>query len=305
MPKHQLIIATRESPLALKQAMWVKERLEILHQDLEVHLLGLTTEADQMLNLSLMTVGGKGLFVKELEQALLDKRADIAVHSMKDVPMSFPKGLCLPVICEREDPRDVLVSSNYKSIQNLPQKATIGTSSLRRQSQLLALRPDLKTVSLRGNVNTRLKQLEEGRFDAIILAAAGLKRLKLLKNWTYISPEQMLPAAGQGALGIECREADTKTRQLIDALTEEQSFICVSAERAVCKSLGAGCQVPVGAFAEILNDQIKLRAIVGSLDGKQILRAEKIGSISEAESLGTAVAEDLLSQGAGELLKLS
>lgn len=303
MSKQRLTIATRESPLALKQAEWVKKRLEAVHPTLQVHLLGMTTQADQMLTLSLAPIGGKGLFVKELEEALLDGRADIAVHSMKDVPMSFPEGLCLPVICEREQPSDVFLSHRFATIDALPPKAIVATSSLRRQSQLLALRPDLTVVPLRGNVNTRLKRLDKGDFDALILAEAGLKRLGLQEPFHVRLPiTQMLPAAGQGALGIECRSDDKAIAELIHPLNHHETAICVTAERSLCKQLGGNCQVPVGAYAEIVQHQLLLRGLVASTDGKKILRAEQMGELQQATALGVSVAEMLLQQGAKEIL---
>jgi hydroxymethylbilane synthase len=299
----KLTIATRESPLALWQANWVKLELESLYPELSVHLLGLTTQADQMLATPLYKVGGKGLFVKELEQALLSKRADIAVHSMKDVPMELPKGLHLPVMCEREDPRDALVTNDYSSLDELPFNALIGTSSLRRQSQLLALRPDFKTTFLRGNVNTRLAKLDKGEYTAIILAAAGLKRLNLSERIrAYLTLEQSLPAAGQGVLGIECREDDHDTQALIAPLNHSKSFICVTAERAMCRYLGGGCHVPIAAYAENQQAQLTLQGLVASDDGKRILRAQRTGSIELAEQLGILVAKDLIAQGAQKLL---
>lgn len=304
MKKNHLTIATRESPLALWQANWVKERLEKLHPTLSVSLLGMTTQADRMLETPLIQVGGKGLFVKELEEALLDGRADIAVHSMKDMPMLLPEGLCLPVMCEREDPRDAFISNQFASIQELPPGAVIGTSSLRRQSQLRALRPDLNCMNLRGNVNTRLKKLDSGEFTGIILAAAGLKRLDLEgRIRSYLTAEQSLPAVGQGVLGVECREQDEATQELIAPLDNLIAHQCVAAERAMCMRLGGGCQVPVAAYAIIENDRIKLRGLVARVDGSVVLRYEKSGGRDAPEMLGMEVAENLLEQGAGEILR--
>ena len=304
MSKSHLIIATRESPLALWQANWVKERLEAAHPGLSVSLLGMTTEADRMLSLPLYKVGGKGLFVKELEEALLDGRADIAVHSMKDVPMQLPPGLCLPVMCEREEPRDAFVSNRFDSLQELPQGALMGTSSLRRQSQLHALRPDLKMSPLRGNVNTRLKKLDDNEYAAIILAAAGLKRM----GWEarikdYLNIDESLPAAGQGVLGIECRENDFATQKLIAPLNHAATQICTTAERAMCRRLNAGCQVPVAAYAALQKEKITLRGLVARIDGTLIVRSEQLDHKDNAEKLGLAVAEDLLRQGAGDILR--
>ena len=299
-----LIIATRESPLALWQAEWVKNCLEKTHPELSVKLLGITTEADRQLNTSLIQIGGKGLFVKELEEALLDGRADIAVHSMKDVPMVLPEGLCIPVMCDREDPRDVLVANDYRTLAELPAQAKVGTSSLRRQSQLIALRHDLDLVNLRGNVNTRLEKLDRGEYSAIILAAAGLKRLGLENRiQAYLTIEQVLPAAGQGVLGIECREEDERIRALIAPLNHANTYTCVSAERALCLRLGGGCQAPVAAYAEIIEKQLKLRGLVARPDGSLLLHAEESGALNLAEELGTKTAEDLLRQGAGEILR--
>lgn len=303
MIKHKLTIATRESPLALWQANWVKQRLEELHPDLEVLLLGITTQADKMLDIPLTQIGGKGLFVKELEQALFDGQADIAVHSMKDVPMVLPQGLCLPVMCQREEPRDVLVSNQFDSIAGLPMNAIVGTSSFRRQSQVSAMRRDLQIAHLRGNVNTRLAKLDRGEYAAIILAAAGLIRLGLKDRIrSYISLDDSLPAAGQGVLGIECREEDMQTRELIAPLNDWQSAACVTAERAMCRRLGGGCQVPVAAFAEMNADTITLRGLVAKIDGSLVLRASASGSADKAESIGARVAADLYSQGAEEIL---
>ncbi len=301
MPKTSLIIATRESPLALAQANWVKMELLRHFKDLKIELLGMTTSADKMLDIPLMTVGGKGLFVKELEEALLDGRADIAVHSMKDVPLQLPNKLHLPVICERADARDVWVSNDYPTMQSLARGGVVGTSSLRRQSQLATLRPDLKIVNLRGNVNTRLAHLDEGKFSAIILAAAGLDRLGLATRIKdYFSYTDMLPAAGQGALGIECRKEDIETLALIQKLNDVETHQCVSAERAVCRTLGGGCQSPLAVFAEMMGDEIYLRGLLADLDGETVLHAEETGT--DPESLGLAVANDLISQGAKEIL---
>lgn len=304
MTKTHLTIATRESPLAIWQANWVKQRLEELHPGLKISLLGMTTQADRMLLTPLNKVGGKGLFVKELEEALLERRADIAVHSMKDMPMELPAGLCLPVMCEREDPRDAFVSNQFANVKELATEAVIGTSSLRRQSQLCALRPDLKIHSLRGNVNTRLKKLDDGDYAAIILAAAGLKRLGFEHRIrSFLSIEQSLPAAGQGVLGIECRESDEQTQELILPLRHMQSQVCVTAERALCRRLGGGCQVPVAAFAELQQEKIFLRGLVANENGSHVLRVEFSDNIENAEKLGTQAAEELLRLGAGEILR--
>jgi len=299
----KLRIATRKSPLALWQAEHIKQKLQTHHPELQIELLGLTTEGDQHLDSSLQKAGGKGLFVKELEKALLDQRADIAVHSMKDVPMDFPAGLILPVICEREDPRDVLVANQYQTLQQLPQGATIGSSSLRRQCQIKALRPDLKIELLRGNVNTRIDKLDAGKYDAIILAAAGLIRLQMANRITaYLPPQQCLPAAGQGALGIECRQDDQRILDLITPLTDLPSYHCVTTERAMTKRLGSGCEVPVAAYATLENNHITLRGLVGKPDGSLLLHVEVSGNIHDAEKIGITAAENLLAQGAEEIL---
>lgn len=300
MKPNRLIIATRESPLALWQTHWVKKQLEACHPGLIVELLGLTTQADKMLDTPLKDIGGKGLFVKELEDALLNGKADIAVHSMKDVPMELPVGLCLPVMCEREDPFDVLVSSEFSTIDSLPNSARVGTSSLRRQSQLQALRPDLIMMGLRGNVGTRLQKLDKGEYTAIVLAAAGLKRLGLSNRIScYLTAEQSLPAAGQGVLGIECREQDEAIQKLIAPLNHRVTQQCVTAERAMCRRLGGGCHAPIAAYAEMENDQIMLRGLVASPDGVRVLRVKQSGN--NAEKLGGQVAEELLRLGAREL----
>lgn len=304
MKRRSIIIATRESPLALWQANWVKACLEANHPDLTVHLLGMTTTADNMLFLPLNKVGGKGLFVKELEEALLSGKADIAVHSMKDMPMDLPPGLSLNAICARESPWDVLISNAYSSLAQLPMGAIVGTSSLRRQSQLRALRPDIEVRYLRGNVNTRLAALDKAAFAAIILAEAGLNRLGLMERIREVfTAEQFLPSAGQGALGIECRANDAEIVQLISSLNDTATSICVRAERALCKHLGGGCSVPVAAFAILEEENIFLRGLVAQPDGSLVLKAEAIGALEEPEKLGIAVAIDLLNQGAGGILK--
>ncbi|MFK0572536.1 hydroxymethylbilane synthase [Endozoicomonas sp.] len=296
-------IATRKSALALWQAEYVKQQLEHLHPGIEVELVKMTSLGDRILDAPLAKIGGKGLFVKELENALLENRADIAVHSMKDVPMDFPEGLELGVICPREDPRDAFVSNHYASLDELPQGAVVGTSSLRRQCQILAARPDLTINFLRGNVNTRLAKLDDGQYDAIILAAAGLIRLKMADRIkTYLDTDLSLPAAGQGAVGIELRLDDEVTRQLITPLHDTDTAIRVGAERAMNKRLNGGCQVPIGGFAELNGDQLFLRGLVGSPDGKTIYRSEVQCAASDYESAGIQVAESLLEQGADRIL---
>ncbi|MBM7071225.1 hydroxymethylbilane synthase [Shewanella sp. 202IG2-18] len=296
-------IATRKSPLAMWQAEYVKARLEAIHSDLTVELVPMTTKGDVILDTPLAKVGGKGLFVKELEVAMLENRADIAVHSMKDLPVEFPEGLGLHVICEREDPRDAFVSGRYKSIDDLPLGAIVGTSSLRRQCQIRALRPDLKIKDLRGNVGTRLAKLDNGDYDAIILAAAGLKRLKLeMRISSFIEPEVSLPANGQGAVGIECRINDEQVKALLKPLEHEETRIRVLAERAMNTRLEGGCQVPIGAYAEIEGDKLTLRGLVGNPDGSQVIFDTVSGSTSQAIELGEQLADILLSKGAKEIL---
>ena len=299
-----ITIATRESPLALWQAHYVKDALEAAHPELHVELLGMTSRGDQLLDSPLAKIGGKGLFVKELETALLEKRADIAVHSMKDVPMQFPEGLCLGPICEREAPNDAFVSNHYESIDALPEGAIVGTSSLRRESQLRAYRPDLKVNFLRGNVNTRLAKLDEGQYDAIILAAAGLIRLGFEDRIrSRITPEQSLPAGGQGAVGIELRTDDEQTRELIQVLHHAKTAAEVSAERALNETLNGGCQVPIAAFCLTEGDTLWLRGLVGSVDGTTLLRAEGRAAVQDAVTLGQQVANSLLEQGAAAILE--
>ena len=298
-----LRIATRKSALALWQAEYVKTELLRHHRDLAVELVPLVSRGDKLLDVPLAKVGGKGLFVKELEQALLQGRADIAVHSMKDVPMMFPPGLDLAVICEREDPRDAFVSGRFDSIDALPAGSVVGTSSLRRQCQLLQQRSDLQVKFLRGNVNTRLRKLDEGDYDAIILAAAGLIRLGFAERIrAFIAPEVSLPAAGQGAVGIECRTDDTATRELLQPLHHRRSAEQVLAERAMNRRLEGGCQVPIGCFAQHRGEDLWLRGLVGSPAGDRILSDEVRGPASRAEALGVSLAERLLAAGAGDIL---
>ncbi|MGL4751746.1 MAG: hydroxymethylbilane synthase [Aeromonadaceae bacterium] len=302
--RSRIRIATRKSPLALWQANHIKARLEALHPQLVVELLPMSTRGDHILDSPLSKVGGKGLFVKELEQAILDGHADIAVHSMKDVPVAFPAGLDLCLICERDDPRDAFVSNQFASLQALPAGSRVGTSSLRRQCQLRALRPDLQIGELRGNVNSRLAKLDAGEYDAIILAAAGLKRLELQSRIRQLLPaETSLPANGQGALGIECRPDDAELLALLAPLAHPATALCVRAERAMNRALQGGCQVPIGAYAELHGDEVWLRGLVGSPDGQQILRAERRGPAATAEQLGQSVAEQLLAMGADKILR--
>ncbi|MCL6743435.1 hydroxymethylbilane synthase [Kosakonia sp. R1.Fl] len=298
-----LRIATRQSPLALWQAHYVKERLEASHPGLTVELVPMVTRGDVILDTPLAKVGGKGLFVKELELALLENRADIAVHSMKDVPVDFPQGLGLVTICERDDPRDAFVSNRYNSLDELPAGSIVGTSSLRRQCQLAEHRPDLVIRSLRGNVGTRLSKLDNGDYDAIILAVAGLNRLGLgSRVRTALPPETSLPAVGQGAVGVECRLDDTRTRALLAPLNHDDTAVRVKAERAMNTRLEGGCQVPIGSYAELIDDGIWLRGLVGAPDGSIMVRGERRGRLEDAEQLGISLAEELLDNGARAIL---
>ena len=297
-------IATRTSPLALWQAEHVAARLKALHPSLDVELVGMTTRGDKILDSPLSRIGGKGLFVKELEVGMLEGLADIAVHSMKDVPMEFPEGLQLAVIMEREDPRDAFVSNTYASLADLSAGAIIGTCSLRRQMQLLACYPELKTKDLRGNINTRLAKLDNGEYDAIILAAAGLIRMQFKERITsYLSPEQSLPAVGQGAIGIECRSNDPRVENLIAPLIHPETLLRVRAERAMNQRLNGGCQVPIAGFAELNGSQLYMRGLLGYPDGSALFRAELTGSMQEPEALGISIAESLLAQGGDKILK--
>ena len=298
-------IATRKSPLALWQAEYVKQQLLAHHPQLQVELIALSTRGDKLLDTSLAKVGGKGLFVKELEIALLEGEADIAVHSMKDVPMEFPDGLALAVICEREDPLDAFVSNNYQHLDQLPAGALVGTSSLRRQSQVRAQFPDLQIKDLRGNVNTRLAKLDQGEYDALILASAGLIRLDMHQRIaSRLEAELCLPAGGQGAVGIECRTEDKAIQALLDPLHHPQSAFCVLAERAMNRRLQGGCQVPIGCYAQLQSsgDRLNLRGLVASVDGQTMLKADIQGAVEDAERLGEMLADKLLSMGAGEIL---
>lgn len=299
-----LRIATRNSPLALWQANDVKNRLESYFPKLTVELVTMVTQGDVILDTPLAKIGGKGLFVKELELALLENRADIAVHSMKDVPMSFPEGLRLAAICQREDHRDAFVSNQYTRLDDLPENAVVGTSSLRRECQLLARYPHLKVKSLRGNVGTRLAKLDNGEYDAIILASAGLIRLGLKERVkSLISEEISLPACGQGAVGIETRVNDERVLGYVSALAHTQTTICVLAERAMNTRLQGGCQVPIGGFAQISGETLTLTGVVGALDGSKIIRIRGVAPLQQAEQLGFAVAEQLLAQGADKILQ--
>ncbi len=304
MTETPIRIATRQSPLALWQANYVKDALMAAHPGLQVELVTMVTRGDVILDTPLAKVGGKGLFVKELEIAMLEGRADLAVHSMKDVPVDFPDGLGLVTICEREDPRDAFVSNTYAKIEDLPSGAIVGTCSLRRQCQLKAARPDLVIKELRGNVGTRLSKLDAGEYDAIILAAAGLNRLELESRIrSFIDPEQSLPAVGQGAVGIECRVNDQRVRALLAPRNHADTADRVRCERAMNLTLQGGCQVPIGSYALLEGATIWLRALVGEPDGSQVVRGEIRGPRTQAEQLGITLAEQLLSQGAKEILE--
>jgi len=300
----EIRIATRKSALALWQAEYVKARLEASHPGLKVSLVPMVSRGDKLLDAPLAKIGGKGLFVKELETALMENEADIAVHSMKDVPMEFPEGLGLYCICEREDPRDAFVSNHFDSLDALPPGSVVGTSSLRRQAQLLARRPDLKIQFLRGNVNTRLAKLDAGEYDAIILAAAGLIRLGFGERIrSSISVDESLPAGGQGAVGIECRTTDSELHALLECLNHAPTATRVVAERALNKRLNGGCQVPIACYAVLEGEQLWLRGLVGQPDGTVLLRAEGRAPAADAEALGVQVAEALLDQGAEQILQ--
>jgi hydroxymethylbilane synthase len=297
------VIATRESALAMWQARHIEQRLRELYPQCEVAILGMTTQGDRILDTALALIGGKGLFVKELETALESGAADIAVHSMKDVPMALPEGFALAAIGAREDPRDAFVSNRYRSFAELPDGAVVGTSSLRRQSQILARHPRLKVETLRGNVQTRLRKLDEGQYAAIILAAAGLKRLGLGDRITaLLPPEESLPAVGQGALGIECRAGRDDIVRALAPLDDPATAACVRAERAMSRRLAGSCQVPLGGYAELDGARLRLRAFVASPDGAEIARADETGEAAAPEALGERVAEALLARGAAAIL---
>jgi hydroxymethylbilane synthase len=302
MPE-KLIIATRESQLALWQAHHIRDRLMALHPGLTVELLGMTTLGDQILDSPLSRIGGKGLFVKELEQAMYLRRADLAVHSLKDVPMDLPEGFELTAIPEREDPRDAFVSNRFKSLAELPAGAKVGTSSLRRQAQLRARFPHLVVDTLRGNVNTRLRKLDEEQYDAIILASAGLKRLGFADRIAAIlTPEESLPAVGQGALGIEILSGQSEIAKLLAPLNDAVTAACVLAERAMSRRLQGGCQAPIGGYAIEQDGRLHLRGFVADLEGVRLYRAEAEGAMNDPDALGHRVAQDLIDQGADRLL---
>ncbi|PVY76924.1 hydroxymethylbilane synthase [Tamilnaduibacter salinus] len=304
MAKRTLRIATRNSALALWQAEHIKAELERLHDHIEVELLGIKTQGDKILDVPLAKIGGKALFVKELENAMLDGRADLAVHSMKDVPMTFPEGLDLVAICERGDPTDAFISNHYDTVDELPEGAVLGTSSMRREAQMRAYRPDLTVRTLRGNVNTRLAKLDAGEYDAIVLASSGLRRLGFEERIRYCLPDTIcLPAVGQGALGIECRTDDRELIDLLKPLNHADSSDRVHAERAINKRLDGGCQVPIAAYALLEDDdRLWLRGLVGSVDGQTIHRVEGRIHRHNGVQLGTELAEDLLSMGADRIL---
>ena len=298
-----LRIATRKSPLALWQAEHVRSRLMELHAGLQVELLTMSTQGDRILDSPLAKIGGKGLFVKELEQGMLEDRADIAVHSMKDVPAGLPEGLCIGAILEREDPQDAFVSNGFPSVDALPDAALVGTSSLRRQCQLRARRPDLQILDLRGNVGTRLGKLDAGDYDAIVLACAGLKRLGMAARITSaLAPELMLPAIAQGVIGIECRCDDERVKALIAPLNHEETLQRTTAERAMNATLAGGCQAPVAGYSVINANAIELRGLVGRADGSEIIHGDISGPVQQAAALGKQLADDLLSRGARPIL---
>jgi hydroxymethylbilane synthase len=299
----QLRIGTRGSALALWQAEWVKAQLLAAHEELAVELLVIKTTGDKILDVPLAKVGGKGLFVKEIEEALLDGKADLAVHSVKDMPAELPEGLHLAVMPPREDPRDALISRNGAGLEALPHGARVGTSSLRRAAQLLHLRPDLRIETLRGNVDTRLRKLESEGFDAIVLAAAGLKRMELSHVVSeYLEPERMLPAVGQGALGIETRTGDAFTNEMVASLAHPQTMTIVRAERAFLKRLEGGCQVPIGAHATMEGETLILTGMVADLEGVRLIRKELRGDAQQPEVVGERLAEVILESGGAEIL---
>ena len=301
----KLVIATRRSRLALWQAEHIAARLRKLHNGLQVELLPMSTRGDELIDQRLDQAGGKGLFVKELENAMADGRAHLAVHSMKDVPAELPPGFVLAAITAREDPRDAFVSSKYKTFKEMPEGATVGTSSLRRQSQVVERHPGLEVILLRGNVETRLAKLDRGEYDAIVLAAAGLARLGLEARITaHLEAEEMLPSPGQGALGIECRSDDREVVALLTPLADPPTSACVRAERAVSRALGGSCTLPLAAFAEFQSGTIRLSGLVASADGRRVLRCEAQGDAADPEALGNRVAQDLRRQGAAEILGL-
>ncbi|PMP71938.1 MAG: hydroxymethylbilane synthase [Thermodesulfovibrio aggregans] len=308
--RNKLVIGTRGSKLALWQANWVKEKLENLYPELRIEIEKIKTTGDKILDASLAKIGGKGLFVKEIEEALLSGRVDIAVHSMKDVPVEIPEGLHISAICEREDPKDAFISINGKSLKELEKGAVVGTSSLRRSVQLKALRGDLNIASLRGNVDTRLRKLKEGKFHAVVLAMAGLKRMGFEHMVTEpLSEDLMIPAVGQGAIGIETRIDDDFVNEIIKPLNHEETAICVLAERAFLSVVGGGCQVPLACHARIEKLQssalsLKITAMIGDPEGKMpIIRGFRQGNMSQAQNLGVELAKELLERGGSRILE--
>ena len=301
----QVRIGTRNSQLALWQAEFVRAAIIEAHPDCRVELVEILSEGDRTLDIPLYNAGGKGLFLKELETALLDGSIDLAVHSMKDVTVSLPEGLAIPVVCEREDPRDALVSNHYSRLEELPQGARVGTCSLRRKCQLAEARPDLELVNLRGNVNTRLAKLDAGEYDAIILAAAGLIRLDMQERIAEaLEPSLCLPAVGQGIVGIECRKDDIAMQDIIAPLNHSQSQVMVRAEREVNRILEGGCHAPLACFSEIRGQELRLRGLVGTVDGARVLRSDHIGTVDSPEALGEKVARELIELGALEIIAL-
>jgi len=299
-----LRLATRKSILAVTQSTWVKDRLEVMNQGLDVELVRITTKGDRILDVPLARIGGKGLFVKDIEEALLAGEADFAVHSLKDVPAEVPEGLEVSVFPEREDARDAFISRNGAELAALPSGSRVGTSSLRRMVQLRSHRPDLEIISLRGNLDTRLRKLDAGEFDAILLAAAGLNRLGLAGRVTeFLDPEVMLPAVGQGALALEFRTDDPVTRRILAPLHHQKTAVCVASERAFLSRLEGGCQVPIGAHAVQEGDTLRLSGLVANEDGTRVIRREKIGPVSRPETLGSALADEILAEGGAEILR--
>ncbi len=299
----KVVIGTRGSKLALWQAQWIRSQLMELHEGLEVELMKIKTTGDKIQDVPLAMVGGKGLFVKEIEEAMLRGEIDLAVHSMKDVPTILPESLFISVVTKREDPRDAFISNKYTSLGDMPGGARLGTSSLRRSCQIKALRPDIEIVSIRGNVDTRLSKLDQGEYDAIILAVAGVHRLGFKDRISEIlDPEVSLPAIAQGAVGIECRKQDESTNALVAPLRHEETSICVSAERAALARMEGGCQVPIAAHAVLAGDTLVMDGLVGNLTGEVILRAHKEGSPADAVAIGVALAEELLAAGGKEIL---
>jgi hydroxymethylbilane synthase len=304
MSKKILKLGTRKSLLAMTQSAWIKNQLQALNSDITIKLVQIITKGDKILDVPLAKVGGKGLFVKEIEEALLSDNVDFAVHSLKDVPAEIPEGLEASIFSKREDARDAFISNTAPDLQSLSSNAIVGTSSLRRIAQIKAIRPDLNIKSLRGNIDTRLKKLDNNEFDAIILASAGLHRLNLKHRITgYLNPEIMIPAIGQGALAIEFRKNDQSVKEILLKIHDKDTEICVRAERALLKRLEGGCQVPIGGYAQIFGDELEITAIVGDEKGEKIIKRRMTGSISDPESLGISIAEEILKSGGEEILK--